>query len=74
MYGDKNTYFFHLCTSKRRRKNQIKMLQRPDGQMTENLAEMEAMTTSFYENMYTSEGVTNIEEVLDTAHAKSPKL
>ena len=28
IHGDKNTYFFHLCASRRRRKNQIKSLQK----------------------------------------------
>ncbi|XP_073357859.1 uncharacterized protein [Aegilops tauschii subsp. strangulata] len=70
VHGDKNTYFFHLRASRRRRKNQIKMLQRPDGQMTENLTEMEALATSFYEDLYTSEGVSNMNEVLDTVPCK----
>ena len=55
-HGDKNTYFFHL-RGRRRRKNQIKSLQLPSGQMTDNLTEMENLTNDFYQQLYTSEGV-----------------
>ena len=47
MHGDKNTYFFHLRASRQQRKNQIKALQRPDGQLTEDKREMEEFTTDF---------------------------
>lgn len=70
MHGNKNTYFFHLRASRRRRKNQIKSLQKPDGQLTENTTEMENMTTTFYQQLYTSEGVHDMEQVLDTVPTK----
>ena len=70
MHGDKNTYFFHLRASRRRRKNQIKALQKPDGELTDNVHEMENMATSFYQHLYTLEGVQNIEQVIDTVPVK----
>ena len=42
-HEDKNTYFFHLRASRRRRKNQIKALQLPNGTVTENTVELEEM-------------------------------
>ena len=38
--------------------------------MTDNKEEMEALTTDFYTNLYTSEGVQNMEQVLDTVPTK----
>lgn len=69
-HGDKNTYFFHLRASRRRRKNKIKALQRADGQATENAEEMEAMTTVFYKKLYTSEGVQDMDQVLEMVPRK----
>ena len=46
-HGDKNTYFFHLRASSRRRKNKIKVLLRSDGSLTEEIGEMEDMINSF---------------------------
>ena len=43
----KNTYLFHLRASYHSRKNQIKSLQRLDGQPTMETAEMEEMTSDF---------------------------
>lgn len=70
VHGDKNTYFFHLRASRRRRKNQIKALTRPDGSLTEDKAELENITTEFYKTLYTSEGVNNMEEVLQHVPVK----
>ncbi|XP_020173489.1 uncharacterized protein [Aegilops tauschii subsp. strangulata] len=70
MHGDKNTYFFHPRASRRRRKNQIKALQKPDGQVTDNVSKMENMTNNFYRDLYTSEGVQGMELVLDTVPTK----
>ena len=47
-------------------KNQIKSLQRPDRSVTEDNTEMEEMATNFYCTLYTSEGVTDIDQVLNT--------
>ena len=70
MNWDKNTYFFHLRSTRRRLKNQIKPLQWQDGQLTENKDQMESMTTSFYKQLYTSVGVQDMEQVLETIPRK----
>ena len=63
--GDKNTRFFHLRASLRRKKNKISKLKRPDGQVTEDADEMSKLATMFYKNLYSSEGVSDMEVVLD---------
>jgi hypothetical protein len=49
----------------RRRKNLIKALTRSDGNLTEDSVEMQHMTSDFYKTLYTSEGVQNMDQVLD---------
>ena len=61
--GDKNTGFFHLRASQRR-KNQITKLRRPDGEITENEVEMGTLASAFYKDLYTSEGIEDMESVL----------
>lgn len=68
--GDKNTNFFHLRASQRKKKNKIVRLKRADGQFTEDEQEMEEMTLVFYQQLYTSEGTTDMERVLDTVPHK----
>ena len=47
-----------------------KSLQRADGQVTENVIEMENLTTALYQRLYTSEGVHDMVQVLDTVPTK----
>jgi len=68
--GDKNTKFFHLRASQRRRKNRIVKLKKADGQCTENEAEMGAMASEFYKTLYSSEGTTDMDQVLNTVPVK----
>jgi hypothetical protein len=48
----------------RRKKNLVKSLTKSDGQATENVHEMQAMTADFYKQLYTSEGVQGMDQVL----------
>jgi hypothetical protein len=64
--GDRNTRFFHLRASKRKKRNRISRLVRVDGSTTEDQQELEQLTRDFYQNLYTSEGTVGMEEVLDT--------
>ena len=68
--GDRNTHFFHLRASNRRRKNLIKALEKQDGQLTEELTEMQQMALDFYKTLYTSEGVEGLEDVLQHVPSK----
>ena len=68
--GDKNTKFFHLRASQRKKRNKISKLKRPDGSITEDDQEMGRMTTEFYKNLYTSEGTRNMVAVLETVPVK----
>ena len=64
--GDKNTQFFHLRASQRRSRNKISRLRKPDGQFTEVDLELGTIVTNFYSNLFASEGMHNMEEVLST--------
>lgn len=68
--GDKNTRFFHLRASQRRRRNKIVRLKRTDGSVTENENEMADLATAFYKGLYASEGVTNTDQLLETVPVK----
>lgn len=68
--GDKNTCFFHLRASMRKKKNNITRLKNSDGHATESLSEISQLTTSFYQHLYSSEGTDNIEEVLAAVPVK----
>ena len=63
--GDKNTKFFHLRASIQRKKNMIKALQNSLGVEISDPDELRALAKSFYENLYQSEGVQNMEAVLE---------
>lgn len=63
--GDKNTRFFHLRASLRRKKNMIKALQNSMGAIIVDPDELKAMANSFYQALYSSEGVENMDAVLD---------
>jgi hypothetical protein len=68
--GDKNTRFFHLRACQRKKRNKITRLVRHDGMATEDAEEMASMTRDFYEQLYTSEGVANMGEVIDVIPQK----
>jgi hypothetical protein len=68
--GDKNTRFFHLRASQRKKKNQIQSLKRPDGVITEDEQEMADLTREFYNNLYLSEGISDLDEVIQVILTK----
>jgi hypothetical protein len=53
--GDRNSRFFHLRASKRKKRNRIARLRRNDGSMTEDLQEISSMAKDFYKNLYSTE-------------------
>jgi hypothetical protein len=68
--GDKNTRFFHLRASRRRKKNKINQLKKENGVVTEDVMEMSRMVTSFYKELYTTEGTEEMDEVLNSVPRK----
>jgi hypothetical protein len=68
--GDRNTRFFHLRASQRRRRNKISKLKMADGSFTEDETVMASMTTEFYRSLYTAEGTSNTDQLLDTVLTK----
>jgi len=72
--GDRNTRFFHLRASQRRRRNYISKLKNQDGQFTDNQVEMGVMAIDFYMTLYTLEGPVNMNLVLDTVATKVTRL
>lgn len=64
LFNAATTYSFHLQASQGRKKNQIKVLYMPDGRLTEVVGEMEEIATSFYSNIYISEGDHDMDQVL----------
>jgi hypothetical protein len=68
--GDRNTRFFHLRASKRRKQNRITRLKKMNGQFTEDESELKSIVSQFYENLYTSEGTEDMDRVLSTVPLK----
>jgi hypothetical protein len=59
--GDKNTRFFHLRASQRKKKNRVAELSKSDGTVTTDEGEMGSIANSFYQNLYSSEGVSGMD-------------
>ena len=68
--GDNNTQYFQKKASARRAKNTITKLQRQDGTVCNESTEMASMASDFYENLYRSEGVQNMDQVINTVPRK----
>jgi hypothetical protein len=68
--GDKNTHFFHMRASQRRKKNTIVELKREDGSLASGKEELGEMASSFYKELYTSEGIQGLEEVMSLVPVK----
>lgn len=62
--GDRNTKFFHMRASMRRKKNMIKALKNSLGAVVQDPYDLKELAQEFYKSLYTSEGVNNMEEVL----------
>jgi hypothetical protein len=57
--------FSHQRASRRKKKNRILRLARPDGTFVEDTEELHALSHQFYADLYTSEGTRGMQEVLD---------
>jgi molybdopterin converting factor small subunit len=63
--GDRNTRYFQNRATHRRRKNTIKFLKRDNGSRCDTDAGMREMARAFYANLFSSEGSSNLERILD---------
>jgi hypothetical protein len=63
--GDKSTKYFQNRCSHRRRKNTVLGLRRDDGSLCKSNEGMIDMARAFYHDLYTSEGTTNVEQILN---------
>jgi len=68
--GDKNTKKFHMRASMRRKKNMIKALENALGVNISDPAELRTLVTDFYKSLYTSAGVSNVDQVLQHVPTK----
>jgi hypothetical protein len=62
---DKNTRYFQNSASHRRRKNMIKGLRKADGSWCDTTVGMQSLATSFFQQLYTSEGSRDASRVLE---------
>jgi hypothetical protein len=67
--GDRNTRFFQNRASHRRRKNTVRWLQNDDGSRCSTDVEMRARARDFFAKLYASEGVNDMQGILDQVHA-----
>jgi hypothetical protein len=63
--GDRNTRYFQNRASHRRRKNTVRHLRREDGSVCNTNEGMRELALNFYQQLYSSEGSTNADAVLN---------
>jgi hypothetical protein len=63
--GDRNTAYFHAQAAQRKRINKIANLRRLDGSVCVNEAEDKCEVHAFYQNLYTSQGFSDLGQLLD---------
>ena len=64
-HGDKNTKFFHSKASQRRRKNHIRGIKNSQGQWVEELEEVVAVASDYFDNLFQAGVSDRLEECLD---------
>ncbi|XP_074298528.1 uncharacterized protein LOC141629421 [Silene latifolia] len=62
--GDRNTKFFHICASERKRKNWIGKLIDGNGVVRHGNEEVARVAKSYFEGLFTSSNPTNFEDAL----------
>jgi hypothetical protein len=70
-HGDKNTKFFHLKASQRKRKNKIEAITDPMGNIHIDRDKIEQIFLSHFQQLFTSQPTTNVEE---TTHLVQNKI
>jgi hypothetical protein len=66
--GDRNTRYFQNRATHRRRKNTIRYLKRADGSRCDTDEGMRELAQTFFSELYTSEGSSNMDRILDRIH------
>lgn len=62
--GDRNTSFFHQKANQRRSRNKISQLKDANGTLHYKQNDFESIILHFYANLFHTDGVTNVEEIL----------
>jgi hypothetical protein len=63
--GDRNTKYFHRRASRRKKKNRISKLKRADGSWTVDAKEMEEITRTFFQDLYSKDDNTDHKIITD---------
>lgn len=69
--GDKNTKFFHACTSQRKEKHQIKQLKVENNQVVTSLAAINEAFVTYFQNVFTSSNPSQLAIEEFSMHVKS---
>lgn len=62
--GDRNTAFFHKQTTQRRKRNYIYKMQFEDGRETEEVKEMEEITRSYFQKIFSAARQGNYDKIM----------
>jgi hypothetical protein len=71
--GDRNTRYFHKKATWRQRKNKIKKLKDNSGKWVDKQEEIEELTTSFFNDLYTQDTTVVPSDLLDLIHTSVPE-
>ncbi|KAL4380088.1 hypothetical protein GQ457_02G027420 [Hibiscus cannabinus] len=63
--GDRNTSFFHKFASCRRHRNRVSNLMNDNGLVVEEDSAMDEIAWNYFENIFTSQGVSDIDSLLN---------
>jgi hypothetical protein len=73
--GDRNMKYFQNRATHKRRKNTARFLKREDGSRCDTDEGMRSLAEAFYQNLYTSEGASQMDRILDKIEAfVSPEM
>lgn len=68
--GDRNTPFFHNKASNRKQRNSIFRIRDKDGLWVDEEKEVAGVLTSFFKDLFSSDGISDMHGVLDSVEAK----
>ena len=65
LYGDRNTKYFQTIVKQRRAKNRILQLKDGDGNITDNLDEIEKILHSHFESNYEDCNIGSVDNIIE---------